>query len=85
MHCNSQRKHFYSFVLSVDGMLRKEVIFVLANLIRLMADKLEEPLSHIPGWYNGRIKIRIIRLYSGMICGASLHSSLRDQEPDWDP
>ena len=66
-------------------MLRKEALVVLTNLSRLMAEKLEEPLSHIPGWVNGQFTIRSMRSYSGMMCVASLPIPLRDQEPDWGP
>ena len=84
-HCHKQQKHFSPFVLSVDGMLGKEALIVLTNLIRLMAKKLEEPLSHVCGWVNGRIIIAVARSYSRMIRGDRLPSPLWDQEPDWDP
>ena len=35
---------FYPFVISVDGMHEKEALVVLTNLIRLMAEKMEELL-----------------------------------------
>ena len=53
--------------LSVYGMLRKEALGVLANLIQLMAEKLKEPISHLRGWVNGRILITVVRSYSHMI------------------
>ena len=31
-HCHEQRKHFYLFVLYVDGMLGREVLVILTNL-----------------------------------------------------
>ena len=55
---------FSPFSLSVHGIIRKEAIVVLMNLSRLMAVKLEEPLSHVCGWVNSRITIEVTSLYS---------------------
>ena len=49
-----------------------------------MVAKLEEIISHVRGWVNGRITIGVARSYSRMICGARLPSPLWDREPDWD-
>ena len=38
---------FSPFVLSFDDMLGKEALVVLANLSRLIAAKLEEPISNV--------------------------------------
>ena len=65
------------FVLSLDGMLEKEALVVLTNLIRLMAEKLKKPLSHVRGWVNGRIAITVARSYSCMICHIVSHSPVR--------
>ena len=83
-HCHDRRIHFSLFSLSVDGMLGKEALVVLTNLSQLVAEKLEEPISHLRGWFNGRISIAVVRLYSLMIRGACLPVPLRDREPDWD-
>ena len=40
--------------------------------------------SFLRGWVNVRIAILDARLYSRMIRGACLPSTLQDQEPDWD-
>ena len=46
-HCHNQHKRFPPFVLSVDGILGREAPIVLANLIRLMAAKIDEPIFHV--------------------------------------
>ena len=38
-HCHKKQKHLSPFVPSVNGMIGKEALVVLANLIRLMAKK----------------------------------------------
>ena len=43
-------------------MLRKEALFVLTSLSRLIVTKLEKPLSQVRGWVNGRISIAVVRL-----------------------
>ena len=42
----SNRKK-YMFILSVNGMVGKEAQVVLATLSRLMASKMEEPVSYV--------------------------------------
>ena len=66
-------------------MLGKEALVVLTDLSRLIATKLEEPLSQVRGWVNGQFKIVVVRSHSRMIRGARLPSPLRDREPDCDP
>ena len=77
-HCHKQWKNS-PFVLSVDGMIRKEALVLLMHLSRLMTKKLKDPLSHVRGWVNGRIETAVTRSYSRMICGACLPSLLQDR------
>ena len=63
-HCRNQQKHFSPFVLSVDGILGRKALFVLANLSGLMSAKMDEPISHVQGCINGRISIAVARLNS---------------------
>ena len=70
---------FYQFFLSIDGMLGREALAVLANLSRIMAEKIDVPILHLRGWIYGRIKISVVRSYSCMIHKAQLISSLRDR------
>ena len=62
--CYEKRKHFSPFYLSVDGTLGKEALVVLTNLIRIVAKKLEEPLSQVCGWFNSQIVTVVVRQYS---------------------
>ena len=39
-HCRDQRKYFFPFVLSVNGMLGRESLVVVVNLSRLVAVKM---------------------------------------------
>ena len=84
MYCNYQRKHFSPFVLSVDGMIGKEALVVLATLSLIMAVKMEESILRVKGWVNGRIKIAVTRSYSWIIRGYWVPSLLWTQEPDWE-
>ena len=83
-NCHKQREHFSPFVLSVDGILGKEALVVLANLSQLMEAKTDETISHVGGWINRRIAIAVARSYSRMILRARLPSPLRGQDPEWD-
>ena len=84
-HCHEQRKCFLPFVLYVDGMLGREALVVLANFSRLVAEKIDEPISHVQGWINGRITIAFARSYSQIIHRDRLPSPLQDWDPEWYP
>ena len=74
-HCHN--KGFFSLlILSVDGILGNKALVVLANLSQITAEKMEEPILHMSGWINGRIKIVIARSYSRMIWGACIPSTI---------
>ena len=60
-NCHDQRKRFSWLVLSVDGIMGKGAQVVLSTLSQLMATKMEEPILHIEGLVNGRIKIAVAR------------------------
>ena len=47
-HCHNQWKHFSPFIISVNVMLGREALVVLAQLSRIMAEKMDESISHIP-------------------------------------
>ena len=84
-HCHDQRKHFSSFVLSVDGILGRGALVILSQLSQSMAEKREEPLLQVRGWVNGQIAIAVARSYSQMIHEARIPSPLRKWETSWDP
>ena len=64
-------------------MLGNKALVVLKHLSRIMAAKMEETVSNLHGWINGRILIAVTILYSCMIWGAHLPSPLRDRYLDW--
>ena len=65
-----QRRYFSLFVLSVDGMMGKEALVVLATFIQIMAAKMNKPILHITGWVNGWITSVVARLYYRVPRGA---------------
>ena len=69
-HCHNQRKHFTPSILYVDGMMGKEAQVVLSTLSQIVANKMEEPISHVKGWVKVRISIMAARSYSCMLCGS---------------
>ena len=84
-HCNNQRNMFSLFFLSVNGLLVRKPLVVLAQFSRNMAKKRNKPLSHIRGLINGQIAIAVARSYLHMIRGAQLPSPLRDRDTECDP
>ena len=45
------------FVLSVYGTQGRKALVVLANLIQIMLEKMDEPILQVRGWINGQIAI----------------------------
>ena len=45
----------------------KEALVVLSTLIQIMVAKMDEPISHVTSWVNGRITIVVTRLHSRVI------------------
>ena len=74
---HDQQKHVSPFFLSVDGMMGKEAQVVLTTLSRLMAAKMDEPISHVKIWVNVRITIAVASSYSWVLHGAQVPSPLR--------
>ena len=48
-HFHDQREHFSPFLISIGGIIVKEALVLLANLSQLMAEKMDEPISHLRG------------------------------------
>ena len=65
-------------------MMGKEAQFILANLSRLMAEKMDEPILHVKVWYNGRTEISVVRSYYRVLHRSHITSPFRDREPDWE-
>ena len=64
-------------------MMGKEAQVILANLGRLMGEKMEEPISHVQGWFNLPITIVVMRLYCWMLCGPRVPILLQKWVMDW--
>ena len=65
-------------------MLGMDALFVLANLSRLMAEKMKEPIRHVLGLVNGWITTVVRRSYSHMIRGYFLPSHMQARDTDWE-
>ena len=76
--CCNLRRHFSRFVLSVDGVMGKKALFILATLSQLMSARLDKSISHFTGCFNSRIIIAVARLYSRVLCVDISHKSIED-------
>ena len=63
-------------------MIGKYSQVVLTTLSWLMAAKMEWPILHIKGWFNGQIEITFSRSYSWMLRRAWVTSPLRTLDPE---
>ena len=82
-NCYIQWKHFYLFVILVDGVMDKEEQVVLTTLSLTMATKKDEPSLHGKGWVTGRIAITAAMSYSQVLHGDLVTSTLRTCERYW--
>ena len=72
------------FVLLVDGMIGNELQVILANLSRIVAAKMDEPILHVKFWVNCQISIAVARLYSRVLRRYQVPSPVRTRYPDWE-
>ena len=56
-------RHFYIFVLSVNGIMVNEALLVLVTLSQIMAVKMDELVSCVTGWVNGWFVIAVTRSF----------------------
>ena len=75
---------FCLFVISDNGMLGREALVVIANLSRLMAEKMDEQILHVRGWVRYWISITLAISYSWIIHRDRLPSPLWYRETHWD-
>ena len=80
-YCHDQQKHSPPFYLSIDGMLGRKYLVVLAQLSQTMADKMGKPILSVWGWINGQFAIMVLRSYSCMIHRDQLPSPLQERDP----
>jgi hypothetical protein len=60
--CMDQRRHFFTpFVVSTDGLLGREVTFVLKKLSALLSEKWARPYSVVCGYVKARMSIATVR------------------------
>jgi hypothetical protein len=58
--CLEQRRHFTPFVVSANGLLRKEAKTLLEKILALLAEKWEKLDSEVCGYVNARMSIAIV-------------------------
>jgi hypothetical protein len=58
--CLEQHHHFTSFIVSTDGMIRKESKILLKKVSTLFAEKWEKPYSEVCGFINAWMSIVIV-------------------------
>ena len=83
-HFHEKRKRFSPFIVSVDGMLGREALVILANLSQIVASKMDEPIFHMQGFINDIISIAVARSFSQIIFGYRILIPLWDRDPGWD-
>ena len=64
------RASFTPFVVSTDGMLGREVNFLLKRLAQSISIKWEKPLGQTTGWLHEKLSFAILRATNLCLCGS---------------
>ena len=68
--CLQQRRHFFPFVTSMDGMLRVEATATLKRIASRLATKWKQPYSMTCGYVKSRVAITLVRANHRCIRGS---------------
>ena len=82
--CLQQRRQFYPFVASVDGLLAVEATATLKRIVSRLATKWKQSYSKTCKYVNSRIAITLVRATHRYIPGSwvSAHR-ISMQQPQW--
>ena len=83
--CLQQRRHFYPFVDSVDGLLGVEATATLKRISSCLATKWKQPCSKTCGCVNSRDAITLVRATHRCIRGSRVPAHrISVQRPQWE-
>jgi hypothetical protein len=83
--CLDQRHHFIPFIVSVDGLIRKEAKMVLKVLAARTSTKSGKMYSNVMGYMRARLSIAIIRATHVCIRGSIVPTlRMRNILPQWE-
>ena len=83
--CLQQRRHFSSFVASVDGLLGVEATATLKRLASRLATKWKQSYSKTCGYVKSRIAITLVRATHRCIRGSRVPAHrINVQRPQWE-
>ena len=83
--CLRQRRHFYPFFASVDGLLWVEVTFTLKRLAIRLATKWKQSYSKMCVYVKSRITITLVHATHSCIQGSRLPAHrISVQRPHWE-
>ena len=82
--CIQQRRHFYPFFASVDGLLSVEATATLKRIDSRLATKWQQPYLRTCGYVKSRISITLVRATHGCIRGSRVpEHRISMQLPQW--
>ena len=83
--CLQQRRHFYPFVASVDGLLGVEATANLKMIASSLATKWRKPYSKTCGYVKSRVAITLVRATHRCLCGSQVYAHrISVQRPQWE-
>ena len=83
--CLQQRRHFSSFVASVDGLLGVKATATLKKIASLLATKWRQPYSKTCGYVNSRVAITLVRAAHRCLQGSRVPAHrISVQQPQWE-
>ena len=81
--CLTQRRHFTPFVVSYEGLLKKEVDTFLKRLSKKLADKWRRPYSQVVSFVKTRFAISLVRSKNRCIRGSIISTGRILYRDDW--
>jgi len=83
-HCENQRRHFTTFVVSTDGLYGFEARVFLKRLAKLLAEEWKKPYPTVRGFVNARISIALDRATNRCIRGSRIPLSNMSNRFPWE-
>ena len=83
--CLQQRRHFYPFVSSVDGLLGMEATSTLKRIASHLATKWQQPYSKTYGYVKSRVAITLVLATHRCLHGSRVPAHrISVQRPQWE-
>ena len=82
--CLEQRKHFFPFVVSCEGIIGREAKNFMKRLSMRLAEKWKQPYSQTVSFVRTRFYIALVRAKNRCFCGFRVLTKRISNKIDWE-